>query len=209
MTGYKTIDLASYSRREHFLYFSSLAYPYAGVTTELDITGFMKEIREKKCPFFLSFLYAVAGAANAVPELRRRIKDGGIVEFNNCPASYTVALPDGTFCYCRVDCDMPFDEFLPYARAAQEQAKLNASVEDGEDALSLLFMSSTPWFSYTSIVQPTPYPADSNPRITWGKYFERNGRTLIPVTVLCHHALVDGIHFARFFDEAAARLGGK
>lgn len=31
------------------------------------------------------------------------------------------------------------------------------------------------------MVQPVPVPADSNPRITWGKYFQQGGRMLLPV----------------------------
>ncbi len=58
-----------------------------------------------------------------------------------------------------------------------------------------------PWLSYTSLIQPVPMPADSHPRITWGKYFVQEGRTLLPVSVLCHHALVDGIHIAAFYEK--------
>ena len=63
-----------------------------------------------------------------------------------------------------------------------------------------------PWLSYTSIVQPVPTPADSNPRITWGKYFYEGERLMIPVTVLCHHALVDGIHIAKFYERLGERV---
>lgn len=42
-------------------------------------------------------------------------------------------------------------------------------------------------------------PADSNPRITWGKAEIRGGRTVLPLTLLCHHALVDGLHISRFY----------
>ena len=55
-----------------------------------------------------------------------------------------------------------------------------------------------------------PFPADSNPRITWGKSFRQEGRTLLPVTLLVHHALADGIHLARFYealDRELERLG--
>ncbi len=58
----------------------------------------------------------------------------------------------------------------------------------------------------TALVQPAPFPADSNPRITWGKYFCQEGRTLLPVTLLAHHALVDGIHIARFYETLDREL---
>lgn len=206
MPNRRIIPLDTYPRRAHFEYFSSMAQPYAGVTAEVELTGFLRRVRGEKLPFFLSLLYCAANAANAVPELRRRIADGGIVEYDRCPTSHTVALPDGTYCYCALDSDMPLERFLPYAAAAQEEAKRRAILEDEGDALALLFVSSLPWLHYQALLQPTPSPADSNPRITWGKFREENGRAWLPVTLLCHHALCDGIHIARFYEALNEEL---
>ena len=100
----------------------------------------------------------------------------------------------------------PFERFLPEAILRHEQAKTHACLEDGEDASSLLFISSLPWLRYTALQQPTPVPADSNPRITWGKYGMEGGRTSLPVTLLAHHALVDGVHIAAFYDALEAEM---
>ena len=75
-----------------------------------------------------------------------------------------------------------------------------------EEALGLLFLSSIPWLHYTAITQPTPVPADSNPRITWGKYALRDGRLCLPVTLLVNHALADGLHIAHFFEALRAEM---
>ncbi|MBP7321279.1 MAG: chloramphenicol acetyltransferase, partial [Lachnospiraceae bacterium] len=48
--------------------------------------------------------------------------------------------------------------------------------------------------------------ADSNPRITWGKYHEVNGRIMIPVSILAHHALVDGLHIGNFYKKIEMNL---
>ncbi len=104
-------------------------------------------------------------------------------------------------------------EFLPYAAAEQERVKAAPTLEDGEDGESLFFVSCVPWLSYTALTQPTPTPADSNPRITWGRWHRQEGRTLLPMTLLANHALVDGIHIARFYEnldrELAALCGGE
>ena len=44
----KVIDMNTYKRKDHFEYFRSLAYPYVGVTVDVDITSFLKMIKEKK-----------------------------------------------------------------------------------------------------------------------------------------------------------------
>lgn len=104
--------------------------------------------------------------------------------------------------------EKPFQEYLPEAVQAQGGAKRRQSLEDGteEESLPLLFVSSLPWITYDGIVQPTPSPADSNPRITWGRYRREGTRAFLPVSLLCHHALVDGLHMARFYQNLEAEL---
>ena len=198
--GYRIIDLTQDPRQGQFAYFRTLANPYVGVTVEVDVTDLLAWTRETGHKFFLPFLYAVVRAANDVPELRRRIRGEQVVEYDECPSSHTAALPDGAYCYCTLRADRPLAEFLPYAAAEQARAKAAPSMDDGEAAESLLFLSCVPCFSYTALTQPTPTPADSNPRITWGRYYRREGRDRVPVTLLVNHALVDGIHIARFYE---------
>jgi chloramphenicol O-acetyltransferase type A len=197
----KKIDMESYTRRAHFEYFNAMAYPYAGMTVNVDITELYNYIKKEGLPFFLTVLYAAVNATNSVPELRRRIQDGGIVEYDFCPASYTLALEDGTYCYCRLDCNMSYQEFLKYAKEQQNNARNEKNMEDKADVNSLLFVSCIPWVSFTSLVQPVPCPADSNPRITFGKYFKEGNRILMPIALLVHHGLADGIHISRFYES--------
>lgn len=205
--NYTYLDMDHYPRKAHFDYFRSLAYPYGGLTVEVDVTDFLSAVKAKGLPLFLSLCWCVGGAANAVPQLRQRILDGKIIEFDRCPTSHTVALPDSTYCYCTLEGGKPLFDFLDYAVQAQEAAKARSSIDESEEeALSLLFVSTLPWISYTGLVQPTPYPADSNPRITWGKYHTAGDRTLLPVSILCHHALVDGVHIAAFYDALNRQL---
>lgn len=197
---YRYLDMENYKRKEHFAYFNSLAYPYVGLTANVDITELLREIKTKGWPFFLTLCYCACEAANQIPEFRQRIIDGKIAEFDRCATSHTVALENGTFCYCTLESDLPFSEYLPYAIKKQEEAKQAASIaEEKEEAYSKFFISSLPWISYTALIQPVPVPADSNPRITWGKYFSQEDRIWLPVSVLCHHALVDGRQIADFY----------
>ena len=198
---YKYLDMETYKRRRHFEYFRTLAYPYVGMTVNVDITELLDTIRAKKLPFFLTLCYCVSEAANRVPAFRQRILDGQIIEYDRCRTSHTVALDDGTYCYCDLSSDRPFEAYIDYALKEQERAKSRNSIDEDEaESLDKLFISTIPWVSYTALVNPTPVPADSNPRITWGKYFTQGERVLLPVSVLCNHALVDGIHIAQFYD---------
>lgn len=201
------IDLDTFPRKEHVRYFSALAYPYVGVTQNIDLTAFLPRIRQRGYPFFLTFLWCVSAAANAVPELRQRLSNGKLLQYDFCCTSHTVARPDGTYCYCTLDCGKEFDTFLPYAERMQTAALETGSIEESaEEAQSLIFVSCMPWMSFTALVQPVPYPPDSNPRITWGRFTTENGRTQMPVSLLCNHALVDGRHLAEFYAQLERQL---
>ena len=120
------VDMSRDPRRDQFAYFQTLANPYVGVTVQVDVTDLSERCRETGASFFLAVLYAAVRAANGVPELRRRIRGDRVAEYDRCPSSHTVALPDGTYCYCRLEADRPFGEFLPYAAAEQERVKGSA-----------------------------------------------------------------------------------
>lgn len=201
------IDMNNYRRRAHFDYFRTMAYPYVGVTAEVDITDFRRVTKEKGCNFFHSFLWCAAQAANLIPEMRQRQVDDHIVEYDFCMTSHTVACADETYVYCDLDATCAYADFLPYAAREQEIARVGGDIDrEPQDEEGMYFISTLPWLSHTALVQPVPSPADSNPRITWGKFFTREGKTLIPVSILCNHALVDGRHIAQFYENLEKKL---
>lgn len=198
----KTIDLEHYPRRSHFEFFKSYAYPYVGMTANVDVTNLIRGAKERNGSPFLAFLYAAAQAANAVPELRQRIQGDSILEFDHCDTAHTVALADHTFCNCRTDCRMSFEEFLAYGRKRQEEAKSHHGfVSTQDDETGLIFVSCVPWVAFTQVIQPTPIPADSNPRIVFGKFFREGSKTMMPLAIQANHALVDGYHIGQWYQN--------
>lgn len=175
----------------------------------VDITDFLSAIREKGLPFFLSFLFAVTRAGNAVPELRRRLlPDGTVVEYDLCQPSYTAMKPDGRLCLRgrgrRGIADIR--AFCAQGKANQATAIEKGVLAEGGDVLDHFFISSVPWLPYVQIKLPGGMPGDSHPRISWGQYREENGRVRIPVTLYVHHALADGLHISRFFENLRREL---
>ncbi len=204
----KTIDLETYPRRSHFEYFRSLAYPYVGLTANVDVTGLIRYAKDRGRKPFLAILWAASQAANAVPELRQRIVGDKIVEYEHCNVGHTVALPDRTFCNCDTDCRMTLAEFLVDAEIRQEEAsRHHGFANTEEDESGQIFVSCVPWVAFTQCVQPVPIPADCNPQIVFGKFIREGDRTLMPLHIQCNHALVDGYHLGLFYQEFA-RIAG-
>ena len=65
----KIIDMTKDPRGGQFEYFRTMTDPWAGITVPVDITDLLASLNGR---FFLSYLYAVMRAANAVPELAAR-----------------------------------------------------------------------------------------------------------------------------------------
>jgi len=204
---YKTIDIKTYPRRAQFDYFRSLQNPYVGVTADVDVTKLANLCREKKISFYISFMHAAALAADAVPQLRQRIKDGGIIEYEYCGTSHTEKNNSGSYCYCTLFHNMPFDEYLKEAEMAREACRSTDNLEEDDSVDSLYFISAIPGLHYSQLVQPTAGGDESNPRITWGGYkADFGGRLMMPVTLLCNHALVDGPHISEFYTALDEKL---
>ena len=83
--AWRFVDMQRDPRREQFAYFLDFANPYLGVTAEVDVTKTLEWTRRTGNSFFLTVLYAAVRAANAVPELRRRIRGREVVEYDRCP----------------------------------------------------------------------------------------------------------------------------
>lgn len=198
----RSIDMENFPRRAHFDYFRSMTNPYVGVTVQVDVTELVDFCKRENCPFYLTMIHLAALAADGVPEFRQRIRGDGIVEYDACPTSHTELLDDGTYCYCALRHELPLRKYLAYAEEERKRCRENPSIEEEDDVESEYFISTLPWLHYTAFVQPTTMNGDSNPRITWGKYEENErGRKMLPVTVLVHHALVDGLQISQFYDN--------
>lgn len=195
---YTIIDMEKDPRCGQFAYFRGMTIPFAGLTVEMDITDMMAARGGR--PFFLSMLYAVVRAANAVPQLRRRIlPDGRVAEYDWCAPSYTAMKSDGVYVYCNVEGALPYDEFVAQGQRRQREVLERGTLTEDGDVLSYFFVSSLPWMHYSQLQHPAVSPDDSNPRISWGKYVTVNGRTTLPVSLFVNHALADGLHISRFF----------
>ncbi|MBW9157798.1 chloramphenicol acetyltransferase [Clostridium tagluense] len=198
----KFIDIENWERKNHYNYFKQLDYPHFNICGNVDITEFYRFIKEKENPFFISILYVVTKAANSIKEFRYRIREDKIVEHEIVSPSFTVMAPNEVFSFCTVKFIDEFNEFKINTSNEIERTKNNVSIgnEPGRD--DLLYTTSIPWVSFTSITHPIQMkPVESVPIIAWGKYFEENGRIKLPLSVQVHHSLVDGVHVGQYFNK--------
>jgi chloramphenicol O-acetyltransferase type A len=201
------IDLDTWLRRQQFEYFRQLNHPHFSLCANLDLTVFFPYVKAGGFSFTIAFLYLVTRAANAVPEFRLRIRGDEVVEHETVSPSMTVLLDNGLFSFCTVEYTPVFPEFALDAARSMEEVKRDPVLNDLPGRDDLLFLTVIPWVSFTSFEHPMDlHPGDCIPRISWGKYFEENGRMKMPLSVQAHHALMDGIHMGRLYTEVQCYL---
>jgi chloramphenicol O-acetyltransferase type A len=198
----KYIDMENWKRKDHYNFFKELDYPHFNICGNLDITNFYKHIKENELPFFISVLYAATKTANNIKEFRYRIREDKVIEHEVVSPNFTVMTEGDVFSFCPTNFMEDFTEFKNNALKEIEKVKNKALIEDEPGRDDLLYVTSIPWISFTSITHPVHIKAvDSIPRIAWGKYFDEAGRIKLPFSVQAHHALVDGIHVGQFFND--------
>ncbi len=196
----RVIDPATWSRREAFDLFKGFGFPYLSVTADVDVTGLRKAHRKGGFSFTVGLVYALARAANEVPALRQRLRDGEAVEHSAVHPSITVLAQDNVFRFATLHYESEFRRFAAAASERIERARRPGALWSEPDRDDLLYLTTLPWVSFTAIVHPVPLdPPDSVPRIAWGRFREERRHTLLPLNVQAHHALVDGIDIGRFY----------
>lgn len=157
--------------------------------------------------FTVSIVYAIARAANAIPEFRQRIRGDQVVEHEIVNPGFTILVDEDLFSFCTIEYTRDFPEFAKLAAKNIAHVKAHPDLEVNSGRDDVLFMSPIPWVSFTSFTHPMQYhPTDSVPRFAWGKYFQENDSLKMPLGVQGHHALMDGIHMGRFYEKMQAYL---
>ncbi|MEW6404593.1 MAG: chloramphenicol acetyltransferase [Chloroflexota bacterium] len=196
------LDMDSWPRRKHFEMYNAFDYPHINLCADVDVTTFYPAIKAASVSFTIAVAYAVAKAANSIPEFRYRIRDGRVIEHEVVHPSITILTDDELFSFCTIPFVEKFAEFVPQASEAIGYFKSNPTLEDEPGRDDLLFTTNIPWVSFTSMMHPIHmHPADSVPRIAWGKIRDDLGVLKMPLSVQGHHGLMDGLHIGRYFDQ--------
>lgn len=203
----RVIDLANWPRREAFEKFLRFDMPHFNLTASVDVSAFSKTVKNRASSFTVAVAYTLARAANEMEPFRLRIHGEQVVEYEQVHPSFTILLEDESFSFCMVPYTSSFGEFAAEAAERIRHIRLHPTLQDEPGQDDLLFMTSIPWVSFTSMQHPINlHPADSVPRIAWGKVYQDRDRRFMPLSVQVHHALMDGLHVGRYFEKVATYM---
>jgi len=199
---YKKLNIEDWNRKDPFYFFKNYDNPFFNICTEVDITELYNLSKKEEFSFFIASLYASTKAANLVEEFRYRIKDDGVIIYDEIHAGSTVLNKDDTFGFSYFDFASSFKEFNQRAKKVLQnmlQKKGDFDPRDNQD--NLIHYSVIPWISFFSISHPRKFKMnDSIPKIVFGKYTNKEDRLMMPVSIDVHHSLLDGFHVAKYLD---------
>lgn len=203
----RRIDMETWPRRHHFATYQDMDYPHFNLTAKVEISRLHDAVREVGWSFSVAVTYILAKAANDLPSFRLRIRGQEVVEHDVVHPSTTVLAKDDLFSYCTVEWADEFSIFHNRSVDRIASVKENPTLEDEPGQDNLLFMKGIPWVAFTGLMHPIHmHPADSVPRLAWGKFTQSGGKKWLPLSVQVHHALMDGLHVGRYYERVQELL---
>jgi chloramphenicol O-acetyltransferase type A len=198
----RVIDMQTWSRREHFSFYNAFDHPHFGLCANVDVTAFLPAVKERGVSVTVAMVYVIARAANAVPEFRYRIRGEEVVEHDVVHPGTTILVNEEAFTFAMFDHAEDFSRFAAQAQDKIAYVQEHPSLDVDADRDDWLFMTPIPWVSFTSFMHPVHLqPPSSIPLFAWGKFFGDGERLMMPLQAQGHHALMDGLHMGRFYEN--------
>lgn len=206
MKNFQLINLGTWPRREYFQhYYSTIPCTYS-MTVNFDIT----DISRQKHKLYPVLLHAISTAVNNHEEFRTTFDEQGrLGVYNIMHPCYTIFHKDTeTFSNLWTAYTEDLDSFCAaYEKDLTQYGSMQQMHPQPDIPANVFPVSMVPWESFTAFNLNLPKGSTYLlPIFTIGRYFEQDGRLLLPVAIQVHHAVCDGFHVCRLIDEVKAAL---
>jgi len=185
-----------------FINFLSSRYT---MSARVNVENLWIKSKEQDLSFFVMSLGALMNALNDIPQMRRRIIDGKVIEFESLDAVCPIMDKEETvFKEIRIEGPQRFynilkwhDYVVDYQLNVLEGVDKAFEVDTLErDKINIANFSCIPWVDFDSITNATAAGNAIQPLITWGKVNENYEMT---VSITVSHIFVNGLELAKFY----------
>lgn len=205
-SNFNPIDVQTWPRGQMFYYFSKMAPTGYSLTVELDITVLKAALKEQKVKFFPAYLWLVTTMVNKQIEFKVAVKEEVLGYWDELTPLYAVFHEDDkTISLMWTEYEERFTLFYEKYLDNQKCFGDNHGVLSQPERLhpeNSYIVSCIPWieFKHFSLqsFENKPYYF---PSIEAGKFYENNGKMLLPFSITIHHATTDGWHVRKLLDE--------
>lgn len=206
--NFTIINRETWDRKEYFdHYFSNIPCTYS-MTTKLDITKLINSNRK----LYPTMLYLISKVVNNKDEFRISLDMNGQVGiFDEMLPCYTVFHKDTkTFSNIWTEYSDDYDIFCKsYEKDIQIFGSVKGMIGKPDIPTNTFPVSMIPWTTFEGFNLNLQKGYDYLlPIFTIGKYYEENGKYLLPLAIQVHHAVCDGYHICSFINELQELLEG-
>lgn len=198
-----TINRQTWSRKEHFEFFSAFEDPFFGLVADVSCSRSVQFCKQENISFFLFSLHATLRAVNSIEELKLRLDDQHVYRYETIHCSPTVGRADHSFGFSFLEFEPDLTLFLRKAEPEIQRVKSSSGLcfDANAQRLDTIHCSSLPWVRFRSLSHARSFSfPDSMPKISYGKRFSEGGSLLMPVSLHLNHAFADGYHAGLFFE---------
>lgn len=203
-TTFHPIDFEEWERKQYFYYFTKMMPTGYSISVEVDITNTYHMVKTQNKKFFPAYLYVASKLIHEQPEFRISDADGKLGYYEVLHPSYAYFHEDDkTMSNMWTEYNESFEVF--YRNYMDDQDKYADNHEIlGKPEMppqNSYMIGMLPWIQFTSY-SPVPYaPMNYFPILQAGKYFDKDGKKMMPFSFTVHHAVADGYHVGLFLEK--------
>ena len=197
------LNLDTWNRKEHFLFFKQMEEPFFGITTTIDCTKAYSVAKKLGTSFFAYYMHKTIVAVNTIESIRYRIINDAIYIFDTIDVSATIMREDQTFGFSLIEYFPDFEVFAANTFKEIERIQNTSGLFTREfPNNNLIHFSAVPWINFSSLSHARSFTfPDSCPKISFGKMMIGNdGKRTMSMSIHVHHGLMDGYHLGQFVD---------
>ena len=201
--NYIKVNLDEWSRGNLFQFYIEKMRIVMSLTADIDVAPLLTYTRKNNLKFYPAMIWVVSKVINSHDEFKYSWdNDGDLIRWDYISPSCTVFNQE----------DESFSKFVTkytdnllefYKRTLDDQRKYQTERAIIKNQPQNFYdVSCLPWVRYkhfdVHIFDEGKFLA---PVVTWGKYEAEGNKVLMPLTMNIHHAVADGFHVSRFFNE--------
>lgn len=204
----KKFNINSWNRKAQYEFFKNYDDPYFNLTANFDVTNLYNFCKENNISFFLACLFIAVETSNEILEFKLRIIDNQVFEFESINIGSTVLNKNNSFSFCYFERQESIFKFDKSGNEIIKKHQEGIGFDSNKDKINLIYASSIPWVSFTSIKHPRDIIREKSgiPKFVFGKFIKEKNNLKMPFSIEVHHALMDGYHVGKFIENFQKRV---
>jgi chloramphenicol O-acetyltransferase len=202
---FHSIDFENWNRKQYFYYFTKMLPTGYSLSVEVDITNTFNLVKKENKKFFPAYLYLASRLISEQQEFRIAKTDNQLGYYEVLHPSYACFHEDDkTMSNMWTEYSPDFENFYNNYINDQKQYSNNHGIlaKQVTPPVNCYMIGMLPWTQFTSY-SIIPYGSSDYyfPVLQAGKFFNRDDKKMMPLSISVHHAVADGYHVGLFLEK--------